>query len=246
MALREEFERSGQWLFRWRGYLPLAAIALVLVGARHFRLLHDDLRWDEGWQLACAVVALLGLAIRAHAVGHAPRNTSGRNAREQRADQLNTTGVYSLVRHPLYVGNFFIFTGAVGFTHQPWVVAVCVLAYILYYERIMFAEESYLRGKFGEAYERWAAQTPAVLPDFRLWRPPGLPFSLRNVLRREYNNAFGVVLAMALFDATDDFFRLGRFVPERQWQVALVVAGALWLLLRTLKRNTEWLRVEGR
>ena len=34
------------------------------------------------------------------------KNTSGRNTHDQVADSLNTSGIYSIVRHPLYVGNF--------------------------------------------------------------------------------------------------------------------------------------------
>lgn len=246
MALREEFEASGQWLFRWRGYLPLVAVALVIVGLRHYRYLAGDARWEAIWQLACVLVSVAGLAVRAYTVGHAPRNTSGRNARAQRADELNTTGIYSLVRHPLYLGNFLVYLGVVSFSHQPYTVLVCVLAYWLYYERIMFAEEAFLRGKFGAAYEQWAARTPAIVPDFRNWTPPPLAFSLRNVLRREYNNAFGVVLTMYLFAAVASYFLGGRVAPPLAWNVALAVGGVAWLVLRTLKRNTEWLRVEGR
>ena len=36
MALREDFERSGIWLFRWRSYLPIFLIGILLIGFRHF------------------------------------------------------------------------------------------------------------------------------------------------------------------------------------------------------------------
>jgi hypothetical protein len=34
VALRNEFERSGVWLFRWRGYLPLVLFIPVLAACR--------------------------------------------------------------------------------------------------------------------------------------------------------------------------------------------------------------------
>jgi len=61
-------------------------------------------------------VSILGETIRIFTVGYAPRNTSGRNTiAGQIADELNTSGIYSLVRHPLYLGNFFIWLGPVLF-----------------------------------------------------------------------------------------------------------------------------------
>lgn len=246
MALAEQFERTGQWLFRWRGYLPLAALGLMLFHARHYHYLHGDPRLDDLWEAGCFAIGLAGLALRAYVVGHAPRNTSGRNARAQRADALNTTGAYSVVRHPLYLGNFLVLLGTSCFLHDPWVATACMLAFWLYYERIMFAEEAYLRAKFGEAYASWAARTPAICPDPRRWTPPTLPFSLRNVLRREYNNGFGMVLAMFLLDTVSDSAARGRFFVGRWWLAALLASAVAWLVLRTLKRHTEWLRVQGR
>ncbi len=57
------------------------------------------------------VISFFGLALRVIVVGHAPYGTSGRNTREQVADTLNTTGMYSIVRHPLYLANYLIILG---------------------------------------------------------------------------------------------------------------------------------------
>src|SRR6476619_3343333 len=162
MALSEHLERSGNWLFRWRAIPPVLALLLLMLHLQDYQYLFGSKRTDDLWQLGCLLVALLGLAIRIHVVGHTPKNTSGRNAREQRADSLNTSGLYSVVRHPLYLGNFLIFLGTVGFVHDPWPATVCLLGFWLYYERIMFAEEAFLRAKFGAAYLEWAARTPAL------------------------------------------------------------------------------------
>lgn len=246
MALREEFEASGQWLFRWRGYLPLLIVALILLSLPGGTRLGGDVALARAWQIGCVLVAFFGQAIRAAVVGHAPRNTSGRNAKAQRADSLNTTGVYSVVRHPLYVGNFFIYLGVVAFTHSPALIVISLLVYMLHYERIMFAEEAYLREKFGAEFEQWAARTPAVVPALSRWQAPELPFSLKNVLRREYNNFFGIVFTMFLIKVVGTYFAQGKFLPAPVWCGFFAVSFLIWITLRTIKRNTEWLRVEGR
>ena len=110
----------------------------------------------------------------------------------------------------------------------------------------MAAEEAFLQARFGARFTSWASHTPAFLPDLRRWHAPDLPFSLRNVLRREYNNVFSVLLAMFLLDSASDSAAQGRFALGHWWSIALVVGFLAWLLLRTLKRHTKILRVAGR
>jgi protein-S-isoprenylcysteine O-methyltransferase Ste14 len=246
MALSDHFQRSGNWLFRWRAVPPVLALLALLLHLENFRYLFDSKRADDLWQLGCLLVAILGLALRVYVVGHTPKDTSGRNAREQRAASLNTSGMYSVVRHPLYVGNFLIYLGTVAFTHDPWPALVCLLGFWLYYERIMAAEEGFLRARFGAQFEEWARVTPAFVPKWHLWRKPDLPFSPRNVLRREYNNVFSVLLAMFLLDAASDSAAQGRFALGHWWVITLAIGFLAWLVLRTLKRHTELLRVAGR
>jgi len=246
MALSEHLQHTGNWLFRWRAVPPVLALLLLMLHLQDYQYLLGSKRADDIWQLGCLLVALLGLALRIHVVGHTPKDTSGRNAREQRAASLNTSGLYSVVRHPLYLGNFLVYLGTVAFTHDLWPAVVCLLGFWLYYERIMMAEEAYLRARFGTQFEEWALATPAFLPSARRWCPPTLPFSLRNVLRREYNNVFSVVLAMFLLDSASDSAAHGHFTLGHWWSIALVVGFLAWLLVRSLKRHTKIFRVAGR
>ena len=57
----------------------------------------------------------MGFLFRAWAIGTTPAGTSGRNTKEQVAEVLNSTGIYSIVRHPLYVGNYFMWIGIVAY-----------------------------------------------------------------------------------------------------------------------------------
>lgn len=246
LALRDEMEAAGGWLFRWRGVLPLALVGLMLLALRDHHALggRDDL--ERLWGLGCLGVSLLGLALRVLTIGHSPRGTSGRNTHRQRAEVLNTTGLYSVVRHPLYVGNFLMALGVVLVPHAAWLVLVYALLFALYYERIMLAEEAFLRDRFADAFEDWAARTPAFLPNPLLWRPAALPFSARNVLRREYNGLFAVVAAMALLQMVGSVVLTGAPQLAPPWPALLGLTASIWLVLRTLKRHTALLDVDGR
>lgn len=245
--LRESFRRSGEWLFRWRSYLPLVPLCLVFgVSFASFRYpagSHPLDRWWEGFAFA---VSLVGLAVRALTVAYVPKGTSGRNTRGQRAEQLNTTGMYSVVRHPLYLGNFLMWLGVVLFPRVGWLIAVVVLVFWLGYERVMFAEEEFLRERYGDSYLQWAGQTPAFLPRPFGWTRPELPFSLRTVLRREYSGLFGLVAVFTGLEVAGDRHALGQWTVDPLWGVVFVCGAVAYAILRLLKRRTRLLDVVGR
>ena len=113
MALRNELEKTGFWLFRYRSFLPFAGLPVFVVCMLSYSYLGQSHQITEWWQIFCLLVSLSGLGVRIISVGHAPRGTSGRNTHEQVADSLSTTGMYSIVRHPLYLGNYLMLIGFV-------------------------------------------------------------------------------------------------------------------------------------
>jgi protein-S-isoprenylcysteine O-methyltransferase Ste14 len=247
MPLREEWESQGNWLFRWRSYLPIGLFFLLVWAVVDFRYVGESHAYQEMVMVACLAVSSCGLVVRALVVGYTPKGTSGRNtAAGQIAEELNTTGMYSLVRHPLYLGNFLIWVGIPLFFHNPWVLTVFGLVYWLYYERIMFAEEEFLRRKFGPQYVQWAEQTPAFIPRFSNWRQPPLCFSWRNVLKREYTALFGILMAYGMLEVLEHAVVERRLEIESHWRILLPVALAVYLVLRALKRHTTVLAETGR
>ncbi|MDB4950005.1 MAG: phospholipid methyltransferase [Gemmatimonadetes bacterium] len=247
MPLREELERSGQWLFRWRSYVPLVPLLVTVAAMSQFRYPGGSRVVNQWWDVFCLVVALSGVAVRALVVGYAPGGTSGRNtAQGQIAEKLNSTGMYSLVRHPLYVGNYLMWLGILMTAASGWIVVVISLFYWLYYERIMFAEEEFLRRRFGESYVRWAERTPAFLPRLTGWVRPVLPFSLRNVMKREYSGLFAICLLFPALNLLANYVATGvASIDPWQWGL-LIVGTVVYVTLRTLKRRTKVLHVEGR
>ncbi len=226
--------------------MPLVLLVLVLIVMEEFTYLGNSMTLDIVWEVVCVLVSSVGLVVRAFTIGYAPRGTSGRNTAGQMAEVLNTRGIYSIVRHPLYLGNFIMWLGLSLFPHLWWLTVIYVLAFWLYYERIMYAEEQFLRGKFGDQYDAWAEKTPPFIPNVKLWRPPDLPFSFRNVLRREYNGFFAMIVTFFVLEVRGDLAVEGRLMFETGWLILLGVSFVIWLVLRTLKRKTAILDVEGR
>jgi protein-S-isoprenylcysteine O-methyltransferase Ste14 len=245
MALVHEFEISGNWLFKRRSWLPVFMIAagIIMMYLGNRQAIIFDMR-DE---LIFLGVSLFGQIIRILTIGFTPKNTSGRNTiNGQLADELNVTGIYSIVRHPLYLGNFFMWLGPVLFLKSLGVTFVFALIYWLYYERIMFAEEQFLRRKFGDVYDRWSEKVSPFIPWSFKFISPGLPFSIRNVLKREYNSFINIFVIFTLLDLFRNYFLSERIYLTSMWIWLFVSAGVIWLVIRTIHKRTKWLEVEGR
>ena len=246
MALLDSFEKSGNYLFRYRGQAPvilfIAAVPVIWytgeAGLNGF--------WQRIISIACIVVSLSGFWIRAYTIATTPKGTSGRNTQGQVADSLNTSGIYSMVRHPLYLGNYLIWAGMVGFTYNIWFFIILSLAFWIYYERIMFSEERFLERKFGKEYLTWAEKVPAFLPDFHKYTKSMVGFSLKSVFRREYSGLLATVTGFAFIDHMRYFFLNGNFDPWRISTYCFLGALFITLLFRTLKHQTNLLTEKDR
>lgn len=89
--------------------------------------------------------------------------------RAQRAGQIATTGLYTYVRHPQYVGFILIM---IGFLIQ-WPTLITLIMFpilVTMYVRLARREEREALAQFGAAYASYAASTPAYFP--RLPRSP--------------------------------------------------------------------------
>ncbi|MDD5773266.1 MAG: methyltransferase [bacterium] len=250
MPLREEFEETGKWLFKWRSYFPLLIILpllfFVLPQSGYFKRAFGNTA-EYFWEGFCLAVSYSGLIIRCIAIGYVPAGTSGRNTKGgQLADTLNSTGIYSILRHPLYLGNFLIFSGMVLLVESVWLFIVSILFFWLYYERIMFAEEEFLRKKFGDIFLRWAEKTPAFIPRFDHFQKPEISFSFKNVLKREYTAFFQIIISFTLIKVLSNFFTEGKLSVDMFWLILLLIGFLIYITLMMLKRKTKLLHVEGR
>lgn len=241
MTLDEDLRQTGAWLFSHRSYVPLILLplaALVIFFSDDFP---QPFAATLPWKLASLIVALIGMAVRAYVVGHAAPHTSGRNVHGQVAASLNTTGAYSVVRHPLYVGNFLTIFGIVLWTGIWWFVLLASVLYWFYYERIMYTEEAYLQEQFGDEFHRWAETTPAAIPSFKHYTPPTLPFSWRSVLAREYDGLLAIATAFLILEILEYLNQPAVEQLDLIWFIIFGSAFVLAAVLRYLRKHTAML-----
>ena len=129
MALKNEFEITGNWLFKYRSFLPLIIIPFLF----YCILTPLEIYIQKILLYTGITISYIGECIRIFTIAYVPDGTSGRNTKKQLASKLNKYGIYSTVRHPLYLGNFFIFLGTFIFTGNIYGIIIFILIFWIYH-----------------------------------------------------------------------------------------------------------------
>ena len=146
--------------------------------------------------------------------------------------------MYALVRHPLYLGNFFMWLGVALLTENTWFIIAFILLYVFYYERIMYAEEDFLRTKFGQEYIDWSERVPAFIPALTNYRKPKYPFSIKKVLKKEKNGFCAVFLLFWLFDVVCGLVQEEPFEFETGfWFYGALLSTVIYVILKVMKKR---------
>ena len=124
------------------------------------------------------------------------------------------------------------------------------LVYMMYYLRIAMAEEAFWRASLAllqRLGSHRASLRAQILGNARSsWTPAGNAFSLRHVIKREYNGVFAIVLGMVFLEAARTAGLGDPAWNTATWQAGLGGSVATFLFLRFLKKRTRVLHVEGR
>ncbi len=240
MPIKEEMQQEGEFLFRRRSLLPVYFLPFIAIAIFMDSVVFADKAAYAVWFRSVGfAIACLGLLVRALSVGPAPKGTSGRSTKYAKAVELNTDGMYSLCRHPIYLGNYFCFLGAWVASGDWRYAALFTTIYWLYYERIMIYEEEFLRGEFGDAYLQWSKTTPAFVPRLSQWQKSTRTFSWRMLFRREPAAWFGVVVGFVVVQAVIGIDSTEGLRVELYEIVAMSVTGLLYLIARFLRKSTS-------
>jgi protein-S-isoprenylcysteine O-methyltransferase Ste14 len=112
------------------------------------------------WSGAALVAAGLGFAVWARV--HLAGNWSGTVTLKQ-DHSLTRTGPYRLARHPIYTGILLAVLGS-AIAEAEWRGFVALALITLAFLRKIAIEERLLTAQFGDAYARYRAEVPALIP----------------------------------------------------------------------------------
>ena len=233
MLLSEKIKNLGDYCFDNRGlqFLPYLLVMLVEIGD------FQNVTESVPFEIACFMVTLLGIFIRIMTIGYVPEGTSGRNRGTQIAETLNTKGMYSIVRTPLYLGNFFIFLGITMMT-QSWeiIVANSLLMFIIY-TLIILREEEFLLNKFGSVYENWAQRVNCIVPSFKNFEKPDRKFSFKKIFKNEHDTWLTTLLGFVGIEIVRGYFEVQGFFLIPLWIYTFATIFVIWAITKVLKKS---------
>ena len=179
-------KKIGNLLFKYRGQFPLFIVLISIPFILQNSERSNDTFIENLFYLFSFIFISMGHLIRCITIGYKNIHSSGKNRDEQVANKLNTKGVYSIVRHPLYLANLLIWLGVLSFVQNGYFVFLGILFFSFLYYFIIYVEEGYLREKFKSEHEIWANKTPALFPNFRNYKKTQSDFNWKLVWKNEY------------------------------------------------------------
>ena len=146
-----------RWIYRYRGVLLIPPLLLVCFFT--FRETESRLAWPVG-----IITILMGIGIRVLAQQHLHHKIKARQ-------DLTTTGLYSIIRNPLYVANTLLCLGAVMISEEIWFVPVMFLYCCGLYSLVVRYEEAHLLKEYGEPYRKYLSEVPRWFPrNLSFWK----------------------------------------------------------------------------
>jgi protein-S-isoprenylcysteine O-methyltransferase Ste14 len=147
--------------------IALQAVAFALVWALHRSPVFSNFVPDDliniVFQLLAAAISITSVLIAMSAIKELGKQWSFQ-ARLIEDHKLVTSGVYSIVRHPIYAAMMGKLI-ATGIVLSAWYVLLPALLLFLIGTRIRTnLEERLLMGAFGPEFENWRSRVPGLIP----------------------------------------------------------------------------------
>ncbi len=225
MQMIKEILLPGRRQLCWASCIPVLLVFFAIPALLGFRYPFESHLCDVILEACCLAVMFLGFTIRASVVGYATH---------LRDDALDTSGMYSLMRHPLCLGNFFLGLAPILFLHAWWLLIVYGVLFAAYYREIHKREAIEIDRRFGSKFRKWASQTPAFFPKGFRWQRPNAAFSWKAVIRREYGRFLLLIVIMTFIEHVGDLVIHRSFAIDAVWAVIFVFSTGLGLFVYSL------------
>ena len=228
--------KIGNFLFKYRSFTPIPLILIVFI---FFKPLinpgNDYILTTIGF-----IVLIFGEFIRIISVGYSFTGTSGRE-NFLRADNLNVSGIYSIVRNPLYIGNLLIYTGLLIVYSNLYAFIFFNTLLILQYFFIIRAEESYLEKTYGDEYKKYKNSVYSIAPRFGNYIKPENRFNRLKVIFKENDSVFNALVIFGLIILYKGYILSGRIVYGKSYAMYFGILIIFYILIKLLKKKISHL-----
>jgi protein-S-isoprenylcysteine O-methyltransferase Ste14 len=127
------FTQTGKYLFRYRAAIAAVFFIVLVVFAKPVA------------SMIAHIFVITGIALRLWAAGYIGPAARKRNFHTK---HRICSGPYHILKHPLYVGNFFLVLGVI-ILYNPlqWLGFLYMVTFVVIYTSIAISERYYLKGK---------------------------------------------------------------------------------------------------
>lgn len=179
--------KLGNFFFKIRSFTPIPFILALLYFAK------------PTWHTTTIGISftIIGELLRVWSVGYAGGTT--RATALGAARDLVTTGPYSYVRNPLYLGNLLLSFGICIIANVLWLIPILIVGFLLQYLPIITVEETYLLESCGPIYQTYKKHVPRFLPHFQPYSTPSThDFSWKRAIKSEKRTLTAIICVFAL------------------------------------------------
>ena len=235
MSLYNAYIRYGNIYFRYRTYMPLLFIVPIIIYIYIYPK-SINIEYNINWIIFCFFISMIGELIRILTIGYTPKGTSGRNTKTQKARKLNILGIYSIVRHPLYLGNYIIWLGLISLLNNYIFILFFTFIFYFYYEKIIFAEEKYLLNIYKNKYLEWSMSTPAIIPNIFIFKVNKENISFKRILVREYNTIVSINIIYCLISIIEYKYTYNMYGISYPCLFILIISILFFFYARMIKK----------
>lgn len=236
--------KTGNFFFKYRNWLFIVLYLLLFIPTPP--LFNESIFGAHYYLFPLAIgllVTITGQIIRGATIGLAYIIRGGKDGKVY-AEDLVTTGIFSHCRNPLYVGNILMLLG-VGILANSLIYVLLVMpVFLLIYQSIVLAEESFLRGKFGQSFDgycsrvnRWVPSLQGITKTFHMMR-----FHWKRWLIKEYNTQYiwlsGITLIVLI--KYPQLTAHNEQTRNRLLEILLPLLLVYYLSIRYLKKSGRW------
>ena len=116
-----------------------------------------------------------------------------------KAKELTMHGIYARIRHPLYLGSFFLGLGVSVISRSSTFAAIFLTGFFFVYIRVIRREEKFLETTYGDIFRNYKAGVPGLI--VKISNNSGIfeGFSFQRAIKnREHHTVIGIVVLIMI------------------------------------------------
>ena len=169
------------------------------------------------FEVFCLLTAIFGIFVRIFAQISKEKNS------------FSNKGAYSIIRNPLFFGNFFILF-AITLMTQSWeIILTNSMITICFYSLIALYEEDIFKEEYKQQYINYANKTNCFIPSLKNYINPDKNFNIKQIIKHESSTWLLCAVSFVTIEIIRGYFEFNKFFLSKFWFYVLIFAFIIWL-----------------